>query len=59
MDHVFDQALDYLNRFDQSNGFLIHLNWPPIKHKGSNQNLNGLKIGFQPVQFIMGAKQTH
>ena len=26
MDPIFDQALDYLDRFDRSKGLMIHLN---------------------------------
>lgn len=40
MDAMLDQALTYLDQFDQSNGYFIHLNRDPIKNKGSNQNLN-------------------
>lgn len=48
MDPVIDQVLNYMDRFDQSYKFLIHLNRGPVKKKCSNQVLDGqdgLKMG--------------
>lgn len=48
MDLVIDQALDYLDRFDQPYGLLIILNQCPIKKKWPIHNLDdqdGLKMG--------------
>lgn len=54
---MFDQALDDLDSFDQSNGLLIHLNQGPIKHEVSNVNFNGPKLGFKIANFILGPRQ--
>lgn len=36
MDQMINQALDYLDQFDRPNGLLIHVNWGPMKKRGSN-----------------------
>lgn len=40
MDPIIDQAIYYLDRLDQSNGLLIHLNRGPIETRGSNHNFD-------------------
>lgn len=57
-DAVFHQALNHLDQFDQSIGLLIHLNLCPIKHKVSNIDLNGHKLGLKISKFNVGQKQT-
>lgn len=62
-DAGFHQALNHLDQFDRSNGLLIHLNRCPIKHKGSNIDLNGhklslKKLGLKISKFNVGQKQT-
>lgn len=44
MNPVLVRALTYLDQFDKSNGYLIHLNRGPIKYKGSNLNFNRTKL---------------
>lgn len=46
---ILDRALIYLGQFDRSNGYLIHLNWGPIKHKCSNLNLNRPKLSISCI----------
>lgn len=33
MDHVVDQAIDYMDRFNQSQGYLVRPNKGPTKQK--------------------------
>lgn len=38
---MINQAFDYLDLLDWTNGLLIHLNQGPIKKNGQNQHLDG------------------
>lgn len=58
MDLMLDRALTYLDQLDQSNGIFIHLNWAPVRHKGSNMILDGSKLGIGISKYNVGPKQT-
>lgn len=59
IDRVIDQSLDHMDQFNQSQGFLFHLNRDSINQKGSNQRRNVLNFGFnfgkKNVEFTVGA----
>lgn len=62
MDPIFDQALDYFDRFDWSKGLLIPSQSAPIKHNGSNVKQNEHNLGFKlenkNTEFNVDPKQT-
>ena len=53
MDPMMDQALIYMDQFDRSNGNLIHLNQSPIKHKGSNLDINRPKLNTNVSKWVL------
>lgn len=60
-DFVIDEALNYLGPFDRPRGLFNHLNWGPIKHKGSNQSSTRRHLGSnlkKNSEFNMDPKQT-
>lgn len=44
MDPMLDRALTYLDQFDWSNGYLIHLNRDPIKQGLKSKSKQGLNL---------------
>lgn len=53
MDTMIDRALIYMDQFDQSNENLNHFNQGPIKHKGSNLDLNRPKLNTNVSKWVL------
>lgn len=58
MDPVLDWALIYLDQFNRSNEFFIHLNQGPIKHNGTNLNFKKPNFSSIITKLDMGQKEN-